>query len=142
MIFELTGGFALSLALLLTVSIGNGISQAVLGRSFFQAQLESRGLVLHEGPHRVLMKNVCVADFMQAPIEGETDVLPEDKRELALCADDTLETALRVFDTSGAEHVPVVDPNDRGKIVGWASQVRALAWFNKELIASSIEEHR
>ena len=88
------------------------------------------------------MKNVCVADFMQAPVEGETDTLPEDKRELALCADDSLETALRVFDTSGAERVPVVDPNDRGKIVGWASQVRALAWFNKELIASSIEEHR
>src|SRR5690606_12035694 len=43
MVFELTGGFALSLALLLTVSIGNGISNAVLGRSFFQAQLESRG---------------------------------------------------------------------------------------------------
>ncbi|HSB58625.1 MAG TPA: chloride channel protein, partial [Methyloceanibacter sp.] len=41
MIFELTGGFALSLALLLTLSIGNGISQAILGRSYFQALLES-----------------------------------------------------------------------------------------------------
>jgi CIC family chloride channel protein len=142
MIFELTGGFALSLALLLTVSIGNGISQAILGRSFFQAQLESRGVVLHDGPHRMLMRNVCVADFMQELADGEAEALPEDKRELALCADDSLETALRVFDTSGAERIPVVDPNDRGKIVGWASQVRALAWFNKELIASSIEEHR
>jgi hypothetical protein len=36
----------------------------------------------------------------------------------------------------------VVHRGDRGRIVGWASQVNALARFNKELIASSVEEHR
>jgi chloride channel protein, CIC family len=142
MIFELTGGFALSLALLLTLSIGNGISQAILGRSYFQALLESRGVVIQEGPHRVLMKTLRVSDFMHGLGEGESDVLPEAERELALRLDDTLETALRAFDTSGAERIPVVHPADRGRIVGWASQVRALASFNKELIASSVEEHR
>lgn len=142
MIFELTGGYTLSLALLLTVAIANGVSQAILGRSFFQAQLESRGIVLHEGPHRMLMKHVRVADFAQPLAEGEADTLPEAERELALHAGDSLETALRAFDSSGAERIPVVDPHDRGKIVGWARQVRALARFNKELIASSVEEHR
>ena len=142
MIFELTGGFALSLALLLTVSIGNGISQAILGRSYFQALLESRGVVIREGPHRVLMKTLRVSDFMQALADGEVDVLPDAERELALRPDDTLETALRVFDSSGAERVPVVQSADRGRIVGWATQVGALASFNKELIASSVEEHR
>jgi CIC family chloride channel protein len=142
MIFELTGGFALSLALLLTLSIGNGISQAILGRSYFQALLESRGVVIQEGPHRVLMRTMRVSDFMQPLADGETDSLPEAERELALRPDDTLETALRVFDTSGAERVPVVHRGDRGRIVGWASQVNALARFNKELIASSVEEHR
>ena len=105
MVFELTGGFALSLALLLTVSIGNGIFQAILGRSFFQAQLASRGVVLQDGPHRVLMKSVRVAHFMQVLAEGEADTLPEAERELALRADDSLETALRVFDTSGADRL-------------------------------------
>jgi CIC family chloride channel protein len=140
MVFELTGGFALSLALLLTVSIGNGIFQAVLGRSFYQAQLEQRGIVLQEGPHRVVMKSLRVADFMQPLAEGEDEVLPEAERELTLSGDDTLESALRSFDNSGAERIPVVHPADRSKKIGWASQVRALARFNKELIASSLEE--
>ncbi len=70
MVFELTGGFALSLALLLTVAIGNGISQAILGKSFFQAQLETRGIMLHDGPHQVLVKTVRVADFMQKLAAG------------------------------------------------------------------------
>jgi hypothetical protein len=36
----------------------------------------------------------------------------------------------------------VVDPGGRYEIIGWARQIKALAWFNKELIASNIEEHR
>jgi chloride channel protein, CIC family len=142
MVFELTGGFALSLALMLTVAIANGISQAILGRSFFQAQLESRGIVLHEGPHRTVMKDIRVADFMRPPAEGDPVVLPEGERERALQSDETLETALRAFDTLGADRMPVVDPKDRSRIVGWASQARALSWFNKALIDASVEEHR
>jgi chloride channel protein, CIC family len=142
MVFELTGGFELSLALLLTVAIANGINQAILGRSFFQAQLESRGIVLHEGPHRTLMKDVRVKDFMRQLEEGQSDELREGDRERALQSDETLETALRRFDALGAERLPVVRPDDRSKIIGSASQARALAWFNKELIALSVEEHR
>ena len=50
--------------------------------------------------------------------------------------------ALRAFDTMGLERLPVVDPRDRSKIVGWASQARALSMFNKALIQASVEEHR
>lgn len=142
MVFELTGGFALSLALLLTVAISNGISQAVLGRSFFQAQLESRGIVLHEGTHRMLMKDIRVSDFMRPLEKGNDDVLSEGERERALQSDETLETALRSFDTMGEERLPVVNAKDRSKIIGWASQARALSCFNKKLIESSVEEHR
>ena len=142
MVFELTGGFALSLALMLTVAIANGISQAILGRSFFQAQLESRGIVLHEGPHRTVMKDIRVSDFMRPPAEGDPVMLPKGERERALLSDETLETALRSFDTLGADRLPVADPKDRSRIVGWASQARALSWFNKALIATSVEEHR
>jgi CIC family chloride channel protein len=79
---------------------------------------------------------------MKPLADGDDAALPETERESALLADDTLETALRAFDTSGAERLPVVDLVDRGRIVGSASQVRALAAFNKELIDSSVEEHR
>ncbi len=142
MVFELTGGFALSLALLLTVAIANGINQMILGRSFFQAQLESRGIVLHEGPHRTVMRDIRVRNIMRVLHDGDPTVLPEGERERALQSDETLETALRAFDTMGAERLPVVDPRDRGKIVGWASQTRALSAFNKALIEASVEEHR
>lgn len=142
MVFELTGGFALSLALMLTVAIANGINQAILGRSFFQAQLESRGIVLHEGPHRTVMKDISVSDIMRPLQPGDETELPEGQRERALQADETLETALRTFDTLGAERLPVVEAHDRSKILGTASQARALSAFNKALIAASVEEHR
>ena len=141
MVFELTGGFELSLALLLTVAVANGINQAILGRSLFQAQLESRGIVLHEGPHRTIMKDLRVSDIMRQLTEDQPTDLPEGERERALTANETLETALRAFDTLGAESLPVVDPHDRGRIVGRISQAHALRAFNKELIATSVEEH-
>jgi len=142
MVFELTGGFALSLALMLTVAIANGINQMILGRSFFQAQLETRGIVLHEGPHRTVMRDIRVRNIMRPLNEGDPTELPEGERERALQSDETLETALRAFDTMGLERLPVVDPRDRSKIVGWASQARALSMFNKALIEASVEEHR
>jgi chloride channel protein, CIC family len=142
MVFELTGGYALSLALLITVSIANGLSLAVLGRSYFHAQLESRGIILKEGFHRVLVRQVHVSDFYTPLREGETAELEKEAAEHVLRPGDTLEAALRAFDSAGAERLPVVSPDDRMTIVGWARQVRALSWFNKALIETSVEEHR
>ncbi|MEL7230827.1 MAG: chloride channel protein, partial [Pseudomonadota bacterium] len=72
-VFELTGGYALSIALLVTVSIAVGINQAVHGRSFFQWQLEQRGLRMKDGPHRFMARTTMVASFMTplAPDEAE-----------------------------------------------------------------------
>ncbi len=64
MVFELTGGYALSIGLLLTVSISNGIAQAIHGHSYFHWQLEMRGLFVHEGPQRHLLRQRRVVDFM------------------------------------------------------------------------------
>ncbi|VAW18113.1 Chloride channel protein, partial [hydrothermal vent metagenome] len=63
MIFELTGGFTFSIALLFTVSIATGLSQAAMGRSFFFWQLHSRGVMLEEGPHTHLAQQLHVRDF-------------------------------------------------------------------------------
>jgi len=71
-VFELTGGYALSIALLLSVSIATGLHLAVHGRSFFHYQLETRGVVLAEGPHRYFLKTVKVASFMTPLAEPET----------------------------------------------------------------------
>jgi chloride channel protein, CIC family len=142
MVFELTGGYALSLALLLTVSIANGLSLAVLGRSYFHAQLESRGIVLQEGFHRVLVRQVHVSDFYTPLTDGEPAEIEPENSKPVLRPGDTLETALRAFDSAGADRLPVVSSDEDTKIVGWARQVRALSWFNKALIETSVEEHR
>ena len=140
-VFELTGGYALSIALLLTVFISVGITQAVQARSYFHWQLESRGIILQEGAHRWLVKRVHVADFM-VPVEeteGEPEVLEAETAHLL--STDTLEQALRRFDETGAARLPVIEPGDT-RIIGHAQHVRALRYFNKALIEASVEEHR
>lgn len=58
MIFELTGGFAFSIALLFAVSIATGLTQVAMGRSFFYWQLYTRGIMLEEGPHKHLAQYI------------------------------------------------------------------------------------
>ncbi len=142
-VFELTGGFALSLALLVSVSIASGLTQAFHGHSIFQWQLETRGLFLREGPHKRLVRTIRVQDFLQ-PLEPDEDPGPveQDQRGEALSPMDTLEIALRHFDASGKGRLPVVDPQDQTKIIGWALRVQALSTYNAALIETSVEEHR
>ena len=137
-VFELTGGYALTLALLFTVSIAAGLTVAMTGRSFFEWQLETRGLVLSGGPHRTLLRRTRVADFFQRA--EETAMIEPDQRFLR--TDDTLETALRQFDDSGQESLPVVEPTNTTLIVGTASQLEALRTYNKGLVARSAEAYR
>ncbi len=144
MMFELTGGYALTVALLLTVSISAGLNQAIHGRSFFQWQLEARGLMVQDGPHQYLVKNTRVADFMTILDEEDEPLPPHDPEDgtVTLLATDTLEHALRTFDQGGHSRLPVLDALDNTKIIGWASQVNALRNFNKALIDASEEEHK
>ncbi|WP_350334942.1 chloride channel protein [Coralliovum pocilloporae] len=143
-VFELTGGYDVTIALLLTASIATGLTLAVHGRSFFHWQLEMRGVFLQDGPHRYLMGTIKVRDFMERPDIGDPEPEPFDPGSgfPYLRPHDTLETALRMFDSSGATDIPVVDENDATRAIACARQVRALRYFNKELIATSVEEHR
>ncbi len=142
-VFELTGGYELSIALLLTTAIAHGLNQAIHGHSYFQWQLEMRGLPVQAGPHRTVTRNVKVMDFMTllAP-DAEPETHDEEDGPPSLQPTDTLDTALRTFDSVGQSRLPVVDMRDRTKIIGWAEQVKALEHFNKRLIDVSEEEHR
>ncbi|MEM8663866.1 MAG: chloride channel protein [Pseudomonadota bacterium] len=139
-VFELTGGYALSIALLLSVSIATGLHLAVHGRSFFHYQLETRGVVLAEGPHRYFLKTINVSAFM-AELDGPASLSDvEDPRVVR--ANDSLETALRVFNETGADALAVVDPREPRKVVGSVSHVQALRAYNRRLVETSVEEHR
>lgn len=141
-VFELTGGYALSIALLLTVSIANGFNRAIHGRSFFQWQLESRGLFLQGGAHRRIVRNIKVADFMQ-PLDQDETLAPLDAEDTPrLMRDAILEIALRRFDETGQPRIAVVARAEPTVVIGWANQVDALERFAKELVDANVEEHR
>jgi CIC family chloride channel protein len=137
-VFELTGGYALSIALLLTVSIATALHLAAHGRSYFEWQLESRGVNLHHAYH---LKALKVASFMTP---GEKSRLMEEAAaiESRLKPTDTLETTLRRFNELGVDVLAVVDPGDEGRIVGTVSHVQALSAYNRRLVETSLEEHR
>jgi CIC family chloride channel protein len=143
MVFELTGGYALSIGLLLTVSISNGIAQALHGHSFFHWQLEMRGLFIHDGPQRLLLRQRRVKDFMthlspeEGPLEFDSEI-----GSVFLKPSWTLEYALRTFDTGGHSKLPVVDENDETRIIAWAYQTHGLRYFNAALVEATAEEHQ
>lgn len=139
-VFELTGGYALSIALLLSVSIATGLHLAVHGKSYFHHQLETRGVVLADGPHRYFLKTVTVATFMTR-LDGPASLAAEgDPRQVR--ETDTLETVLRVFNETGADALAVVDPRERTAVTGTVSHVQALRAYNRRLVETSLEEHR
>lgn len=146
-VFELTGGYSLTIALLLTVSVAVGLTMAIHGRSYFHWQLEMRGLFVNVGPHKYLVQKVRVAEFLQPPNpEDDAEFLTDgfnfgdDVRVMILT--DTLETALRAFDETGLGRIPVVSSAKNRAFVGWAVEVKALAYFNDALIDANVEEHR
>ncbi|UOM34055.1 chloride channel protein [Acuticoccus sp. I52.16.1] len=139
-VFELTGGYALSIALLLSVSIATGLHLAVHGRSYFHHQLETRGVVLSDGPHRFFLKTVTVATFMTELEEPASLADRGDPR--AVRRYDTLETVLRVFNETGADALAVVDARNTDAVVGTVTHVQALRAYNRRLEEASVEEHR
>lgn len=143
--FELTGGYTLSIALLLTIAVSHGINQAIHGRSFFQWQLELRGLDVRGGPYRAMLRNLEVKDIMVAVEASESshgDDFQLDSDVSTLKSTDNLETALKLFDQSGEMRLPVVSLSDDQRVVAWAEYTDAIDLLNQSLIDVQEEEHR
>ncbi|MFV2092796.1 MAG: chloride channel protein [Hyphomicrobiales bacterium] len=138
-IFELTGGFKVAVALMITVSISAGLTYAMLGRSFFHWQLETRGVTLSGGPHRSILKSIRVADFM---VHLNDPSMPLQPDAPWLTPQDTLETALQYFDERGTTQIAVVDADNTARTLGLIDKVTALDTFNQALIDTQEEEHR
>ncbi|MEM8796614.1 MAG: chloride channel protein [Pseudomonadota bacterium] len=142
-VFELTGGYTLTIALLVTVAIAHGLTQAFHGRSFFHWQLEMRGLFVQDGPHRYVVKNTLVREVMRAvPDDTSEEIFDPASGAMYLREGDSLESALRAFDASGDQFIAVVSGTQKLRINGYIWQVDALRRFNSALIRVSEEEHR
>lgn len=143
-VFELTADYHITIALLLSVSIATGISQAVQGQSIFHWQLTNKGIYLDRGSHRQIARNVTILDVIDKcdPITFDPQEY-EDSPTLTL--DDTLEDAIKKFGAfTDCEEMAVVETNketDDKFIIGYVSHVRALQIYNYALIATNIEEH-
>ena len=63
-VFELTGDYQITVAVMIATSIATVIVQGFQGRSFFHWQLENRGLNLRGGRARHLLQTLTVADVL------------------------------------------------------------------------------
>ncbi len=68
-VFELTGDYQITVAVMVATSVATVIVQGVLGRSFFHWQLENRGLNLRGGRARHLLQSLTVRDVLATDFE-------------------------------------------------------------------------
>ncbi|MCH9765227.1 MAG: chloride channel protein, partial [Alphaproteobacteria bacterium] len=141
-VFELTGGFNMAIALLATISISAGLTHACLGPSYFHWQLHKRGLFLHEGQHRAILRHIKVADFMAPLDDTDAEAVLDPTNEPPLKPSDTLEHALRVFNRVGSASLFVVATDDATRVIGRVQRMAAISAYNKALIEAHVEEHQ
>jgi CIC family chloride channel protein len=144
-VFELTGGYALSIALLFTIAVSHGINQAIHGRSFFQWQLEMRGLHVRDGPYKAILAHLTVQDFM-VKVDLDDDEITLSELNMigeypTLSKFTSMDMALQLFDRSGHSKLPVIDGQQPDVIIAWAEYSNAINLINNRLIETQHEEH-
>lgn len=83
-IFEMTGDYALTTAVMVAVVISSVITKQITGHSYFTFLLEKRGLDLRRGFEAVLLRGIRVGDVMAPDCDrmGPETRLPEIRRQL------------------------------------------------------------
>ncbi len=61
-VFEMTGNYGLTIAVMLAIVVGTAVYRPLRGQSFFTWQLEQRGLDLHGGFETALLRGIRVRD--------------------------------------------------------------------------------
>ncbi|MCB2137420.1 MAG: chloride channel protein [Rhodobacteraceae bacterium] len=147
-VFELTGDWQTGLAVMTAVSLSTAIASHLVDRSFFLTQLERRGVHLAAGPQAYLAETIRLATILR-PL-GATRGAPEARcREMmaegtVLGEHQKLETALRLFERTGADFVPIVGQGGSEgapKLLGAVFQTDALRAYAKALADTAAEEH-
>ena len=148
-VFELTGDFQTSIAVMVSVSLASVVSDRLVARSFFLTQLENRGLHLSDGPQGYLAGTMVVSHLMRqrgadncAPDTGCMELV---EQGASLGPDDTLERALPMFDQLKGAYLPVVTEgvgkDDAPELLGALYHVDALRAYNHALEEELREEH-
>lgn len=147
-VFELTGDWQTGLAVMVSVSMSTALSSRLVDRSFFLTQLERRNVHLAAGPQAYLLAMFRVQGVMRKPTDAnfadETACLQMIEQGLWVQGSATLETALPLFDKSGAAFLPVVrlvGEDQSPELVGALFHLDALKAYNRALAATAEEEH-
>ena len=138
-IFELTGDYTMTAALMIAVGLASVITQIFFGTSWFHYQLNQRGYDLSEGPQGVILQTIRVRDVMR-PVPDTAAPLEDSAERLADTA--TLGEALAEMARLGLDAMPVTKGKGENKLLGTVTQIRALRAYNKALVDSHIEHHR
>ena len=138
-VFEITGDYEMTAALMIAVGIATVMAQSFFGSSWFHYQLNQRGYDLSDGPQGVILQTIRVRDVMR-PMPDEAAPL-EDKAP-RLIANQSLGEALAQMNDAQLDGMPVVADRDDSKIIGTLTQIRALRTYNAALVESHIEHHR
>ncbi|NNU17342.1 chloride channel protein [Parvularcula sp. ZS-1/3] len=138
-VFELTGDYTMTAALMIAVGIATVLTQIFFGTSWFHFQLNQRGYDLSEGPQGVILQTIRVRDVMR-PVPDSAAPLEDDTPRLS--ANQTLGDALAEMSKLKLDAMPVTTAKDQNKLLGTITQIRALRTYNKALVDSHIEHHR
>ena len=147
-VFELTGDWQTGLAVMVSVSLSTALASRLVNRSFFLTQLERRKLHVAAGPQAYLLSAVNAARIMR-PVGA--DGTPDVARCRAMIedgcyvdADAGLETAMPIFESTGAAFLPVVALSGDGaapRLMGVMFHVDALRAYSRALAETAAEEH-
>ncbi len=147
-VFELTGDWQTGLAVMVAVSMSTALGSKLVDRSFFLTQIERRGIHLAAGPQAYLLAMFTAAQTMRTPdhprAADEAQCWEMIGEGLYVDGAATLETAIPIFEKTGAQFLPVVTlsadaapPELRGALF----HVDALRAYNRALAATAAEEH-
>lgn len=138
-VFEFTGDYTMTAALMIAVGLATVITQIFFGSSWFHYQLNQRGYDLSEGPQGVILQTIRVRDVMR-PVPKSAMPLEDGAERLGV--NQTLGEALAVMNKLGVDAMPVTKSRTDNQLLGTLTEARALRTYNKALVDSHIEHHR
>ena len=129
---------------MVAVSLSTAVASRFVDRSFFLTQLERRNIHLAAGPQTYLLavfSNKSVMKPLETIEDKHWDMVA---KGLYVSEQGTLESSIPMFESTGAEFVPVVRLGGEGEtveITGQLYYLDALKAYNKALAATAAEEH-
>ena len=148
MVFEMTGDYTLTLAVMIAVVISSVIALQSYGKTVFSCQLENRGLNLREGMETEtgeLAGTVTLAGMNEVAFDHGVDdlICAGDVADLPppiLAGTDDLDAALKLMRDTGEGHVAVVEDLEAMKFIGCVHERDVMSADNTVLLENRREE--